>query len=271
MTRPQKLQKIVETTVGIALDHNIMRSAAALSYFLTLTLFPLLICLYNMLGTLFPAYGTIREFLSGLLPEETTNTILDFLNYVAANTSTMMLAVALTVMVTSSSAAYRVIHDVMSDMRGRPRFEGLGELVFSVLFSVIFLAAMYFSVLLIMTGQRVLQFIDRHVMFMNLSDTWAWGRFAVLFLLLYVLMSLIYRFTAPRHSPSRQMPGAVFASLALMAVSVVFALIIGQSFRYPLVYGSLASVILMMFWFYACGTVMFLGNALNVALERLSE
>ena len=52
-----------------------------------------------------------------------------------------------------------------------------------------------------------------------------------------------------------------------MGVSVAFSAIIGASARYPLVYGSLASIIVLMLWLYTCCLILFGGAALNVALR----
>lgn len=246
-------------------------AAAALSYFMTMTFFPLLICLYTMLGGAFPASGEILRFLGGLLPESTIEAILDYLGYVSDNLSTSMSVMAVTVMATSSAAAFRTIDRVMGEMRGARRYSGVFALVFSFCFSLIFLAAIYFSVLLILTGKWFLEFVDRHVMFVNISSSWRWGRFILLYLLLFIMLCGVYRITAPRGRPVRLLPGAALASVALVAVSILFSVFIGASTKYPLVYGSLASIIIMMIWMYTCGLILFLGNALNVSLERLER
>ena len=267
--RGKNLKSVFKSMADIYWEQHVPRAAAGLSYFLTWSVFPLLICLYNMLGGLFPATEEIRSFLTGLLPENTTEIILDFLRYVSENTSTTMLIVALTVLVTSSSAAFRTMDNVFSEMRGRARFSGFFEVLFSIAFSVVFLAALYFAAILILTGKWFLDFVDRHIMFMNISDSWSWARFVLLGLLLFVILSGLYRITAPKGASVRLLPGAVLGALALVAVSVFFSAIIGQSARYPLVYGSLASVIVMMFWLYTCGIILLMGNALNISLERL--
>ena len=51
---------------------------------------------------------------------------------------------------------------------------------------------------------------------------------------------------------------------------MVFSVYIGISVNYPLVYGSLASIIIMMIWLYVCGIVVFVGNAVNIALEKIN-
>ena len=51
-------------------------------------------------------------------------------------------------------------------------------------------------------------------------------------------------------------------------VSIVFSVVIGMSVKYPLVYGSLASVMIILFWLYVCGNIVIMGNIINVAIEN---
>ena len=269
-----KVKTIGRAMFGIFLDNNIPRAAAGLSYFLTLSVFPIMICLYAMLGHLAPPTEEIKLFLDGLLPESTANTILEFLRYVSANRSDAMLFGALIVLATCASAAFRCVDNVTGEMRGVSRYSGFLEIVFSVGYSLLFLAALYLAAVFILTGKWFLELIDRQLMFMNISDNWGWARFPLLGLLLFTMLSGLYRVTAPRPSgrrkrPVRLLPGAVLASAALLIVSMVFAGVIGVSARYPLVYGSIASLALMMLWLYVCGIIVFMGNALNIVLERL--
>lgn len=264
----KKLKAVFSALAEIYDRERIPQASAALSYFLTLTFFPLLICLYTMLGGLFPATDEVRSILGALLPAKTVDTIVDFLSYVSENLSTPMLVMALTVLLSSSSAAFRTIDRVIGAMRGRKRFSGMFSFVFSFSFSILLLAAVYFSVLLIVTGKWFLEKADRYIMFMNISDGWSWWRFVLLFLLLFTLICGLYRITAPAGGAFRLLPGTAFAAGALVTVSIVFSAFIGASTKYPTVYGSLASIIVMMLWLYICGMILFLGAALNVVLER---
>ena len=267
----ERLGRLCRSVWRIYIAQRIPVAAAGLAFFLTLALFPLLICLQTMLGNLFPPTEELRSFLRMLLPQDTVATILDYLRYVSANSGDTMLVMALAVLASSSAAAFRVVDRVMGDMRGRRRFFGVFALIFSFCFSLLFLAAVYFGVVLIGTGRWFLDFADRHIFFMNIASGWKWCRFILLFLLLFVMLTGLYRVTAPRDGQHRLLPGAAAATAALGALGFVFSAFIGASAKYPLVYGSLASVIVMMLWLYACGVILFLGGALNVALEQERE
>ena len=264
-------KQLAQSVCAIYIDQRLAIAAAGLCYFLTLSFFPLLICLQCMLGSMFPPTEELRGFLSVLLPQSAVSTILDYLRYVAANRSDTMLFMALTVVASSSAAAFRVLDRVMGAMRGGRRFSGAGALVFSFCFSLVFLIMVYFAVILIGTGKWFLELADRHIYFMSISGSWRWWRFVLLFLLLFVMISAVYRITAPRGKAKRHLPGALSASAALVVLSVLFSAFIGESVKYPLLYGSLASVIVLMLWLYTAGSILFLGAALNVALERREE
>ena len=80
--------------------------------------------------------------------------------------------------------------------------------------------------------------------------------------LLFVLLT--YRLSLPRGGTRPPiLPGAILASAALVAFSVLFSWFIGLSSRYSLVYGSLASVIILLVWLYLCGNILIVGNVFN--------
>ena len=67
------------------------------------------------------------------------------------------------------------------------------------------------------------------------------------------------------------LPGAVAATGGVVLMSWIFSGIIAASSRYPLVYGSLASVILLMLWLFLCSQLIYLGAAVNQAISEQKE
>lgn len=264
-----KLLYVLKGTVNLYIEKHVSRAAAALSYFLMLSIFPMLICLYEMLGNLFPTAEAIRSYASGLLPEETLDTIVEYLGYVTRNNSTTMLVMAIIAMATTSAAAYRTLDNIMGEIRGKKRFNGPFAIVFSFLFSLIFLAVIYFSVIVIISGNWLMNYLRSHIRILSGTMSWDWLRFILLFLLLFVIIMGLYRITAPKRRNVRLFTGAIAASACLVAVSILFSYFIGMSVKYPLVYGSLASVMILLFWLYICGNIVIAGNVINVVLERL--
>ncbi|MEG0036512.1 MAG: hypothetical protein RR743_07615, partial [Oscillospiraceae bacterium] len=52
----------------IYFSNHVSRSAAELSYFITLSIFPTLICIYSMLGSLLPNISLTLSQLEGFIP-----------------------------------------------------------------------------------------------------------------------------------------------------------------------------------------------------------
>ena len=90
---------------------------------------------------------------------------------------------------------------------------------------------------------------------------------AILFAILLMMILILYRLTTPRRPQHRVLPGAVFSAVAIVCMSILLSWLIGNSTKYSLVYGSLASVVILLFWFQAFGLLLIFGVLLNHALE----
>lgn len=248
-------------------EKRIARASAALSYYMTMTIFPLIICLYSLLGKNHGGALELLELAEDFLAAETVVAVHGFLDYVAAENSTAMLVAGLTVLISSASAGVRSVQATIGEMQGGQRFQGLTDFVFSVLFSLAFLAAMYFSVLVILTGQELLGLLSRFLPFIHTDGSWAWLRFLLLAGIELVIFWGVYAVSKRRSDRYAVLPGAVLATVGTVLMSFAFSVFIGASTRYPLVYGSLASVILLMFWLYLCCQIIYIGAAFNIVLR----
>ncbi len=269
--KKSKALSLVPSLFSIYMEKHVSRSAAELAYFLTLSVFPLLICLYAMLENLVPNIWAIFDYLDGFIPTEVLETLMDYLSYVSSHNSTAMLTAGIILLATSSAAAFRSLHNIMAELQGVPRFRGFFFLAVSFLVSLVFLAVVYFAVVVMITGNWFLSFVDEKISFISISSAWRWLRFVLLFALLLLIIYGIYRLTAPRNQANLLLPGALVASALLVGVSILFSMFISLSVRYPLVYGSLASIILLMLWLYICGNIIIMGNAFNVVLRDLEQ
>ena len=268
MKKKRFLADVVTDMVRMYFTAHVSRSAASLAYFLTLSVFPMIICLSAMLGNLLPDAETVLAYIADIVPTELMQIFSEYIVYVTSRNSSAMLTAGLVLMATSSGAAYRSLHNVMAEVHGKARFTGVSRFIMSFIFSFLFLATIYFAVTVIMTGEWFLQFLEQNFLHFSVSRAWNWVRFIILFCLLVVIIYGVYRLAAPREDGSKLMPGAIAAAFVLVAVSILFSWFINMSVRYPLVYGSLASIIILMVWLYVCGNVLIMGNVFNVALMR---
>ena len=263
----QETKRIVKTMVGIFNRQRVTRSAAAMSYYLTISIFPFLIVVYAILTSLNISSESLYMIWEQIIPADVLNVILNYFRYVGGIKSGTMLLVGIAVTLTSSSSAFGSLIKIMADIQGQPRFRGFWAKIIGVVLSVGLLAVMYVSGLVIVSGEWLLSFLGRNFGYENLLELWQWVRFAILFLLLYVVIFVIYLVSAPKDRKKvRRFPGALTASVLLVVVSAVFSRFIGSAANYPIIYGSLASFIILMLWIYICSIILIMGNVLNYAV-----
>ena len=243
---------------------GVARAAAALSYFLILTLFPLLMCVNFFIGLLPLEPEDVFFALEPLLPQESLNIILDYLTYVSSipqNQSTPLLLASLFTILLSASAALRTLFQTMDELYEVPRD--------SVVLSLLFLLTLYLSIIVVFTGdwffqalertlpQKILELIPLHM----LASFWTQLRYVLLFCFVLLLVLAVYRLGTPRalHVKGTIRLTALLSALAMVACSVLFSWFIDMSSRYSLVYGSLASLIILLVWLYFCGNILVIG------------
>lgn len=261
--------RFVRELVELYFSARVSRSAAALAYFMVMTVFPFLICVSAFVGVLHLDINLVLDVLGRFLPEGVAAIVADYIQYVTGNQSAGMLAAGIVTLLFFASAAVRSLMNMMEDIYGRVNYRGVWRMIASVAFSILLMIAMYGSVVVVLTGNWFFRILERYFHLPNLIGDWQWLRFLLLFALVLFVILLIYRFTAPRGKPRPPvLTGAFLASVALAAASILFSWFIGMSSRYSLVYGSLASVIILLVWLYLCGNILILGNVFNCVWYR---
>lgn len=244
-------------------------AAAALCYYLIMTFFPMIICLYTLLGNNYGRALSILSFAENMLSADTVRTLRTFLNYVAANHSGAMFIAGITVLLLSASAGVRSIMATLGRMQGVPRFTPVKGILFSLLYATAFLVTIWFGILVMFTSRDLLREINRALPFIDISGSWLWVKYLLLGGMLFLVLWRIFRSSRAKRLSFPCWPGAIVGTLAMLAVSFLFSVFIAASARYSLVYGSLTSVILLMLWLFFSGQAMYIGAAFNFALRDL--
>ena len=252
---------------------GVSRAAAALAYFLILTLFPLLVCVNFFIGLLELDPEAVFSALDSLLPRESLSIILDYLTYVSGvpqSQSTPLLLASLFTILLSASAGLRTLLKTMDELYQVRHVSSLRRVVVSVALSILFLLTIYLSIVVIFTGDWFFQLLEARlpsplaelIPLRLLSQLWGWLRYLLLFFCVLLLVLAVYRMGTPpplRREKKVLRLTALFSAGALVACSVLFSWFIGMSSRYSLVYGSLASLIILLVWLYFCGNILLVG------------
>lgn len=252
---------------------GVSRAAASLAYFLILTLFPLLVCVNFFIGLLELDPEAVFSALDPLLPRESLSIILEYLTYVSGipqSQSTPLLLASLFTILLSASAGLRTLLKTMDELYQIRHVSSLRRVAVSVILSLLFLLTIYLSIVVIFTGDWFFQVLEERlppplaelIPLRLLSQLWGWLRYLLLFFCVLLLVLAVYRMGTPpplRREKRVLRLTALLSAGALVACSVLFSWFIGMSSRYSLVYGSLASLIILLVWLYFCGNILLVG------------
>ena len=263
------VKSLVKELYDIYSKNRVHRYAAAFSYYVTLSFFPLIILVSIMIAPLHMDILSMTEVVGNFIPDSITEIISSHLEYISLGDSNVMLWSAIIVLCTTASGAFRVLMNVMEDIQGRSRYSGILGFLLSFVLALAVIVFIYLACLLVVTGGWVMNLIEKHFGISLFTEIWMWLRYLLLFPIMFIFVQSIYVVTLPKgaHKFSRK-SGAVIATVLMVLVSMVFSWMMSMTNRYTLVYGSLASVAILMIWLYICGIVLIMGNAVNVVIER---
>ena len=255
--------------VQVFLRHNVPRSAAQISYYLLFSLFPVLMVIISLVGLLHLNVDSVMRALEAL--PINSSVVQEYVTYVLTNESSAMMWAGIIMAVTASSAAFRGIMQITGEICGRPTFGGVIQFGVSLVMSIVLLLTIFVVLFATVTGRWFLNWLAGHIPAATaLLEVWQWIRFPVIFALGVCALTAIYRVSLSKKAMphSKAWPGAVFSSVALVIGTAVFSMFIGMSSKYSMVYGSLASIIILMLWFFICGNILVLGNVVNYVLAK---
>ena len=247
-------------------DYASIHSANSAFYMFT-ALFPMTMFILNILTML----NVSREFLVGQLfnitPAVFHEFIQDIVDSIAEQSTGLVLSISIiTAVWSASSGIYGLmigLNDIYRTYDTRPYWI---KRSICIVYTLIFIAAVGLSLLLMVSGNRLIEFAISHLPHLTEPLTLIRNlKYPMIFVILFFVFSLIYKtFPYMKSDYRMHLPGAAAASLSWLALSWLFALYV--QFTNHGLYGSLATIILFLFWLYLCFYIIFLGGEINAML-----
>ena len=267
------LLRTVYLLVRRFLRHNVGAQSAALAFYLLFMLFPFLIFISALLGLLQLDVAGILRFLSQLLPTEVVDFAEVYLTYVGANPSPRLLMFGL---VFSIYFPMRATNSLMRSVRtayhlGPPR--GLGQVVKTLLYTVLLIAAIALTLVLMTVSDRILAYcVSNFGLPPFAAELWGRLRFPLAAVVGYFALFFLYALAQDSRQPWRNIwPGTLAALAAWMALSWLYAWYVEHIAHYSLLYGSIGTVIVLLIWLNMSAMTLIMGAELNGVLMSLRK
>ncbi len=251
-------------------------SAAALTYFAVLSIFPALLAMISLLGVFGQGQSTVDallEMASQFVPADALGIVEPVItSMVQTKAAGFALVSGLVVALWSASnyttAFSRAMNRVYEVDEGRPIWKA--RPLFYVLTAVILVLIAVVAAGLALSGP-VAEAVGSYI---GLGDTavavWNIAKWPILLAIVILIVALLYYFT-----PNVQQPkfkwisvGATVAIAVWLLISVAFGFYVSNFGNYNKTYGSLGGVIVFLLWLWITNNALLFGAEIDAELER---
>lgn len=266
-------QDILGRTYERTVRNRLLAIAGGVVFFGLLAVFPAVTALVSSYG-LFADPATIGDNLQSLalmLPEGTFQIIQDQISRVLAKGhttlgATFLFGIALALW--SANAGVKAVIDALNVAYEEEEKRGI---VCLNLLSLTFTVGGIAAVLLMVSAVIALPLVLGHLGLGDRGEVWvSLARWPLLFTLLVVALSVLYRFGPSRRAPHREWRGVgtIAASLLWIVGSLLLSWYLSNFGNYSATYGSLGAAIGLMMWMWMSAIIVLFGAELNSEIER---
>ena len=249
-------------------DINLFATSGA--YYLFLSLGPLIVLILSVIPyTPLTETQVINLFLE-YAPDAFRQLINTIISQVYTSSFTA-LGLSLVVELWSAGKFFASLMRGIGEIYDGSRFAGFfRRRIFGALFTLALILLILASILLTLFGESLLRLVQDYIPplehTISLILRLHWPVFIVGMTLINTLMFRYVPKTSSRFAS--HLPGAFLAAMGWLGFSQLFTLLV-ERFNFFSIYGSLAVMILSMFWIYCCLYIMFFGAWLNTWRNRV--
>lgn len=261
------------------LNHDTLSYGGSLTYFLVLSIFPFLISLINAInfsGILDPEY--IFSLLD-VLPSEIQEIVRNFLKELHMSSSGSFFTISFVAgLFTASTAVFKLIK-IINSSYGFDEKRGFIKLRLIALFFTLSLITMFFMLILTQIFGEIIyataiKYLDIDNEFFD--KMWRIAKNIIPLAYMLITFMLLYKFS-PSNSKENMvtfkgvLPGAIFSTIGVIIVSIVFGFYVSNFGNYSITYGSLGGIIIFLIWLYLLSIIILIGAEINATLYSMKN
>ncbi len=252
---------------------NIDTCAGSTSFFLILSLIPLLILLSSFLPYTAVTKTDLVNAVTEITPDFAWDILFQLIDEAYSKTVSIM---SLSALITIWAGAL----GMLAIIRGLNSIYGITEQrneFLLRLIAVLYTLAMIIIVLLMLVvmvfGNVLGHFLIVIIPHLEKTLVFLSGfKFIIVIVGATILFALIYTYVPDiKLRFINQIPGAAFTAIVWYFFSLIFSIYVNHTNNYNTLYGSLATPVVIMFWLYFCIYIFFIGAVINQFLMDISS
>ena len=234
--------------------------AAQIAYFFFMASVPMMIVLTQVLGIFDVSMDFIRDWLEMHLSNE-MGSVLQRL-FSASSTALSSFFMIILALWASSSLAFSLSRlTTYTISYGRYRFSFFTERLKAIPIAALSILAVAVTLVGYVYGELIAKRILQNTYIEGLISGLKTPVLVMLFFI--VILANYYLLPRIRVPVTAVLPGAVFATLGILAVTWIYSVYIARAAKYNVLYGAFSNIVAMMLWFYLISWVLCIGMMFN--------
>lgn len=260
-----KIKKIAKKILKILSLKELSILPAYLAYSLVLAIIPIITIIVVVLGTFNISIDTVVNLINDLLPNYASDVIVKAISGESFDISVGVLNIA--TFIIAANGMYAIVNasnnlyklESKSQIKDRAR-------AFAIL--VIMILLLMFMIVVPMLGDKIIEVISTLKisktiidMIVLIYDALKWP---ITFVLIFFAIKAIYIIAPSIKVKSEETTiGAFITTIGWIMFTAIFGYYINFFGRYDIIYGGLASIIILLIWFYVISFILVLGIVIN--------
>lgn len=260
------LNKLFEFTGELKKNHVDVYSASA-AFFIFVSFIPFLLVLLTLIPYTPITKADLLSAIVELLPSEMDALGINIIDELYGK-SPAILSISAVTAIWSAARGVQAITKGLNDISGVDETRNYFIMrIWSAFYTLFLIVAVVLMLVGGVFGRRIHVFIERYFYDFPVTVKTIFGyRDIIMITVLFLLFLFLYTvLPAQKMKMKKQVPGAIFAALGWWIFSGLFSMYTMHYNSYSM-YGSLATVIVMLLWLYVGMYIMFLGAQINYCL-----
>jgi membrane protein len=255
-------------------QHSVSAYSAQMAFFLMLSIFPFFIFLFTVLGKLSINSDLLIMVLENFFPKEVHQLTIDFIEKNIVVEGNSLVSISILGIIWSASKGVRAL---MVSLNKAYEIKETRSFFIVKALDMAYTVLIVIVILLLLTlpniGVGVFKFFSRYVdINWEIFETYNLVKRILIPTTLTLLMGLIYMYVPNIKLKVKDVIwGTVFSIVGWSVLSYFFTIFVNEFANYRVVYGSLATVIILMFWLYFSSILLIVGGEINSIIQEKND
>lgn len=251
---------------------NIGVESAAMTYFILLSVFPILLVIANVIPLLPIPVDEVLALMDDFVPEDISSMLTPIIKNYLGNVNGGVISVGLITLIWPASKVFNGIQNALNKVYGAPPLKNfILTRLFSFLVALVSISVLGLVNFAFVFGEQILRMIENffRLDLSALITDFGLLRWIVFALVILAFMSLVYHLIPNVRWPFRYaVPGGVFTTIGFVLISQLFTIYVAMAGSNISANGAFGGVIVFMIWLYFSSMVFLYGAFLNMVIYR---